>query len=287
MIPVITLHFPSSPLTPPSSMNVILTGFMGTGKTAVGKHLAKRFGWPFIDIDQLIEASARMPIPRIFSERGDTVFRRLERRCISRAVRQRQQVIATGGGAFVDRQSRARLRVSGPVICLTAKPQVILERVGRRIATRPLLAGDGNPLSRIRALLNQRAAAYAQADLTIDTSELSVEEVVERIWQQLSPSLCKSWQYLLDHAEELAARYGGKYIVVVENRIVASGQTQLEAYQNAHLAPPSPPELRRERRKLRPPLARGGNGQGLQRFVEQRHAGIYYIPLPEESLTAL
>lgn len=244
-------------------MNIILTGFMGTGKTVVGRRLAKRFGWRFVDLDQLIETTAKMPIPRIFAERGEAVFRRLERRCISRVVHERQQVIATGGGAFVNPESRARLRVSGPVVCLTARPQAILARVGRRLAARPMLAGHGSPLARIRVLLSQRTRAYAQADLTIDTSDLTVEDVVDRLWDKLSPCLCPSWQYLLDHAEELAARYGGKYIVVVEHRIVGSGETQLEAYQNAHL-PPS-----------------------AQRVMERRHAGIYYIPLPEESLTAL
>ena len=239
-------------------MNIILTGFMGTGKTAVGRRLAKRLGWKFADVDQLIEDSAKMPIARIFSERGETVFRRLERRWISRVVRSRQQVIATGGGAFVDPQSRARLRVSGPVICLTARPRTILTRMGRRPTTRPLLAGAADPLTRIRRLLNQRASAYAQADVTIDTSDLSVDEVVEQLWEQLSPYLCKSWQYLLDHVGNLSQRYGGKYVVVVDNRILASGSTQLEAYQNAS-----------------------------QRLSEKRDAGIYYIPLPEESLTAL
>ena len=239
-------------------MNIILTGFMGTGKTSVGKRLAKRLGWRFVDVDSLIEAAAEMPITRIFAEHGEAVFRRLERRAITRVIHGHHQVIATGGGAFVDSQSRAKLRVSGPVICLTARPRAILARVGRRVETRPLLASRTQPLSRIRALLTQRARAYAQADLTIDTSALSIDEVVERLWDKLSPCLCNSWQYLIDHTRELAHRYGGKYIVVVDDRIVASGKTQLEAYHNA-----SP------------------------RLTEKRDAGIYYIPLPEESLTAL
>ena len=238
-------------------MNITLTGFMGTGKTAVGKRLAKRLGWRFIDVDQLIEANAKMPIARIFSERGEAVFRRLERRCIHRVLRGHHQVIATGGGAFVDPQNRARLRVSGPVICLTARPQSILARVGRRMETRPLLVGRVNPLSRIRTLLARRETVYAQADLTLDTSDLSIDEVVERLWERLGPYLCRSWQYLHDHAHDLAQRYGGKYIVVVDDRIVGSGPTQLEAYQKAshHLS-------------------------------EKRDAGIYYIPLRDESLTA-
>lgn len=239
-------------------MNIILTGFMGTGKTTVGKRLAKRLGWQFVDVDRLIEERAGMPIAKIFAERGETVFRRLERRCISRAIHGPDQVIATGGGAFVDPVSRGRLRASGPVVCLTARPRVILARVGRRLDARPLLSRSANPIARIQSLLKQRAGAYAQADLTIDTSTLSIDDIVERLWQQLSPSLCKSWQYLLQHAPALSQRYGGRYVVVVNDRIIASGQTQLEAYQNA------PPRL-----------------------AEKHEAGIYYIPLPQESLTAL
>ena len=230
---------------------------MGTGKTAVGKRLAKRLGWRFTDIDQLIEGAAKMSIARIFAERGEAVFRRLERRHIRRIVRGRDQVIATGGGAFVDPESRATLRVSGPVVCLTARPQVILSRIGRKHSTRPLLAGSPDPLARIKTLLAQRAGIYAQADVTVETNGLSIDDVVERIWSTLSPCLCKSWQYLMEHVGELTLRYAGQYVVVVDDRIVASGQTQLEAYQHA-----------------------------AQRLTIKRDAGIYYIPLPDESLTA-
>jgi len=239
-------------------MNVIITGFMGTGKTSVGKRLARRLGWTFVDVDQLIEQSAAMSVPQLFAERGEAVFRRLERRVIGRIVHKQNQVIATGGGAFVNPESRARLRVSGPVICLTATPQVILARVGRKLSSRPLLAGSGDPLARIKTLLSQRAKAYARADAMMDTSSFSVEAVVEKVVDQLKPYLCKSWQYVREHAGKLAHRYGGQYVVVVENRIVASGETQLAAYQKAG-----------------------------QRLTEQRETGIYYIPLPEESLTAL
>lgn len=233
-------------------MNIVLTGFMGTGKTTVGKRLAKRLGWRFVDVDQRIESSAKMPIAKLFAERGEPVFRRLERRVIHRLVHGQQQVIATGGGAFLDSQNRSRLRMIGPVVCLTARPQAILNRVGRRIGVRPLLAGAANPLSRIRTLLQQRAGAYAQADLTIDTTNLSLDEVAERLWEQLKPCLCKSWQYLQAHSQELGRRYGGKYVVVVDNRIVSSGKTQLEAYQKAS-----------------------------GRLTEHRDAGIYYIPLSD------
>jgi len=239
-------------------MNITLIGFMGTGKTAVGKRLAKRLGWRFVDVDQLIEETTRKPIAQIFAEHGEPVFRRLERRFIRHAVQERHQVIATGGGAILDPQNRSRLRASGPVICLTAKPKTILARVGRRLAARPLLSRAADPLARIRALMQERAGVYAKADWALDTTDLSVEEVVERLWEKLSPSLCQSWQYLLDHMQALAPRYGGKYVVVVENRIVASGDSQLEAYRNAP-----------------------------HRLTDKREAGIYYIPLPAESVTAL
>ena len=238
-------------------MNVILIGFMGTGKTAVGKRLAKRLGWKFVDVDKLIEASAGMPIARIFTERSEPVFRRLERRHILRAVQGRHQVIATGGGAVVDPQNRTRMRSTGCVVCLTAKPKSILSRVGRQAGARPLLAGSRNPLARIQQLLRQRAEAYGQADITVDTTNLTIEQVVGRVWQALSPCLCKSWEYLLEHTKDLSHRYGGKYVVIANSRIVASGATQLEAY---HGMP--------------------------ARLTQQRDVGIYYIPRPEDALTA-
>jgi len=238
-------------------MNVILTGFMGTGKTAVGKRLARRLGWRFIDIDRLIEATAKKPVPKIFTEHGERVFRRLEQRMIRRVARGHEQVISTGGGAFADVENRRLLRAVGPTICLTATPKVILQRVSPTLARRPMLAA-ASPLARIQQLMQQRAAAYAQADLTIDTSHCSIEEVVERIWAEIGPWVSKSWQYLLRNSEQLSQRYRGRYIVVLDDRIVAVGATQLEAYQRVRKPVPSRCEL-----------------------------GIYYIPLPDESAVAL
>ena len=238
-------------------MNITLTGFMGTGKTSVGKRLAKALGWELVDVDRLIESSAKMSVPEIFAKRGEPVFRRLERRVISRIVHSRHQVIATGGGAFIDPGSRARLRLSGPVICLTATPQAILERVGKKLSQRPMLAKASNPLERIRVLLAQRASTYAKADVTIDTSDLSTDEVVERIRREIGPYLCRGWDYLQKHLHELAPRYGGQYVVVANDRIIACGKTQLAAYQKA-----SP------------------------RLTSRCEAGVYYIPLPDESLAA-
>lgn len=245
-------------------MNITLTGFMGTGKTVVGRRLAKQLGWAFVNLDSLIEAVARKPVATIFAEHSEAVFRRLETRAIRRAMRGDQQVIATGGGAFANPQNRRLLRSGGPVICLTAHPKVILQRVTPTLASRPMLASPassgagGPPLARIGQLLAQRASAYAKADLTIDTSRLSVEEVVERIWEEVGPWMSRSWEYLRRHGDKLTQRYGGKYVVVLDDRIVAVGATQLEAYQR--LARPVPPRC---------------------------EVGIYYIPSPEEPAIAL
>ncbi len=238
-------------------MNIILTGFMGTGKTAVGKRLAKLLGWSFVDVDRLIEEAAKKSVARIFAEHGERVFRRLEQRAIRRVVRCRAHVIATGGGAFVSPENRRLLRASGPVVCLTASPKVIQQRVARTAGTRPLLA-SGASTARIEQLMTQRASAYAKADVVIDTSALTAEQTVGAIWDHIGPWLSKSWQYLLKHSQQLSQRYGGRYIAVLDDRIVAIGATQLETYQRIRKPVPSACEV-----------------------------GIYYIPLPEESAVAL
>ena len=238
-------------------MNITLTGFMGTGKTTVGKRLAKRLGWRFVDVDALIKATAQMSVPRLFAEHGEAVFRRLEQRAIRRAVTGDQQVIATGGGAFVNPANRSLLRTVGPVICLSAQPKTILQRVGATATRRPMLAG-GPVRSRIERLLQQRAPAYAKADLCIATDGVSAEEVVERIWDAIGPWVSKSWHYLLTHNEKLLQRYGGKYIAVMDDRIVGVGATQLQAYQ-----------------AMPKPVATGCE------------VALFYIPLREESPAAL
>ncbi len=250
-------------------MNVTLTGFMGTGKTTVGRCLAKRLGWEFVDTDRLIEEAAGASIAVIFAQHSEAAFRRLEKRAIAQATRSDEQVIATGGGAFVDSENRNRLRAVGPVVCLTANPKTILQRVGPTIARRPMLTppdsrGEATQikaegaLSRIERLLRQRSAAYAKADLLIDTSRLTIDEIVERVWRVLGPWIPRSWCYLMRHTDQLCHRYGGKYVVVMEDRIVSVGTTQLQAFQRAR--GPLPPN---------------------------RDVGIYYIPSSQESPVAL
>ena len=158
----------------------MLTGFMGTGKSEVGRRLAERFGRPFLDTDEMVERRAGKTIASIFAEDGEEAFRALERASIAEATGSKGAVIALGGGAVLDSGNVACLRAAGELVCLTARPETILDRVGD-VAARPLLAGC-DPRAVIIRLLDERHAAYeAAADLTVDTSDRSVDEVVEEI----------------------------------------------------------------------------------------------------------
>jgi shikimate kinase len=166
--------------------NIILTGFMGTGKSSVGQKVAQRLNKRFVDTDVVIATETGKTIAAIFAEQGEAHFRALERAAIARVSEAQDIVVATGGGAMVNEDNARRLKESGMVICLTAAPDVIWARVQNN-ADRPLLQGE-NPLDKIRLLLASRAEAYAKADLTIDTSTLSIDEVVETICSQVKTS---------------------------------------------------------------------------------------------------
>lgn len=162
---------------------VILTGFMGTGKTEVGRRLARALACPFVDTDDLVQAAAGRTIPEIFAAEGEPRFRSLEREAVERACAVADAVVATGGGTMLDPDNRRRLAAAGPIVCLSATPEDILRRVGD-VASRPLLAkrnGHATPIDRIRALLDERAPAYALATHTVPTSGLDLDAVVERV----------------------------------------------------------------------------------------------------------
>jgi shikimate kinase len=156
---------------------------MGTGKSEVGKLLAHRLQREFFDTDTVIEQAAGRPIAGIFAEKGETYFRELENQVIRQVCQKRELVIATGGGAIVNMDNAICLQESGTVICLTASPETIVQRVQGNL-DRPLLQGE-DPLTKIRSLLTARAEAYARADITIDTSSLNPSEVVETILAQV------------------------------------------------------------------------------------------------------
>ncbi len=165
-------------------MKIVLTGFMGTGKTVVGRRLAERLALPFVDLDDAIEAAASMAIPEIFASEGESGFRRRERELIANVANRGSCVVATGGGAVLDPENVRNLRTGALLVCLVAEPAVILQRLGTD-ASRPLLQSPDDRLARIRELLEQRGPAYAKADLSIETSGANVEEIVDRIIQHL------------------------------------------------------------------------------------------------------
>jgi shikimate kinase len=160
---------------------IILTGFMGTGKSEVGRRLARVLGRPFVDTDGLVETAAGQRVADIFAVRGEAGFRALEREAVVRACAVPDAVVATGGGTMLDPENRKRLAAAGLIICLTASPEAILRRIGDP-DSRPLLASsNGNRAGRIRALLAERAAVYGLATHAIDTTLLDVDEVVGRV----------------------------------------------------------------------------------------------------------
>jgi shikimate kinase len=173
--------------------NLVITGFSGTGKSLMGKEVARRLNWDFLDTDDDMVKQAGKPIAEIFRQEGEGKFRKLERRTIRKACQQRQTVIAIGGGAIVEPQNYESLAKTGLIVCLEAKPETIYERLFREAAcspeteVRPLLATD-NPLERIRQLKASRQPYYAKADWTIHTDGLSISEVAEevmRAWRLL------------------------------------------------------------------------------------------------------
>jgi len=164
--------------------NIIITGFSGTGKSLVAREIAGQLGWDFIDTDNEIVSLAKKPIAEIFSSDGEGKFRKLEREAIKRASRHSHRVIATGGGAIVDPQNRAKLARNGFLVCLEARPETIYQRLFQEWShgseIRPLLEGD-NPLEHIRQLKARRQPYYDDVDLVINTDDLSIDDVAKEV----------------------------------------------------------------------------------------------------------
>ena len=159
--------------------NIALTGFMAVGKTVVGRRLARKLDWRFVDLDRAIDEAEGMKVHEIFGLKGEAYFRAAEKRALKRLLGEDGQVLATGGGAIVDEENLRLLKERSLLICLTAAPETLLKRSGGA-KRRPLLEG-GERKERIEELLRRREQSYAQAHAIIDTDSLSVDEVVEKI----------------------------------------------------------------------------------------------------------
>lgn len=163
--------------------NIFLTGFMGCGKTSVGRVLAKRLGWTFVDLDQVIVDEAGESIKEIFASQGEPAFRELESRMLVQVAMRPSQVVSTGGGVVLDRGNRAVMREYGYIVNLTASVEEITARVCGD-SERPLLADDASP-QRIGSMLENREQFYADADLRIDTTGKTVEGVADLVQNSL------------------------------------------------------------------------------------------------------
>lgn len=163
--------------------NIVITGFMGTGKSTVGRRVAELLGRSLVDTDEEIVKRVGMAIPQIFATYGEDGFRHIEKRICRFYAAQRGYVIATGGGMLVDEGNREVMIASGFVVCLNTSPEEIRQRLMKDAVERPLLAGDW------LALLEQRRPVYAEIPYQIDTSSKTPEEIAQeivRLWQSES-----------------------------------------------------------------------------------------------------
>ncbi len=162
---------------------IVLVGLMGAGKTTVGRRLARKLNLPFVDSDHEIEKAAGMSVAEIFECFGEADFRSGERRVIERLLDGKPQIVATGGGAFINEATRALIKAKGLSIWLDADIEVLVERTGRR-DTRPLLK-TGDPKEILTRLAAERAPFYAQADMKVASSQGPHEDVVADILEAL------------------------------------------------------------------------------------------------------
>ena len=173
--------------------SVVLVGMMGAGKSSIGRRLAAALDVPFLDADTEIEKAAGMSISDIFESKGEPYFRAGEARVIARLLDGGPQVLATGGGAFMNEQTRAAVRDKGVSIWLKADLEVLLRRVKRR-ADRPLLK-DGDPAMTLERLLAERDPIYAQADLAVSSRDVPHEAIVAEIVAMLAERLAVAEQH--------------------------------------------------------------------------------------------
>ena len=164
--------------------SVYLTGFMGTGKSSVGRSLARRLRRPFVDLDREIELAARSSVSAVFSLRGEAAFRRLERAALARAAKRPGAVVALGGGALIDSRSRALVARTGVLVRLSCSRRELLRRLRTKRASRPLLSGGPLP-ARIAVLMRARKAAGAAADLTVSTTGRSAAQAAAVVARRL------------------------------------------------------------------------------------------------------
>jgi shikimate kinase/3-dehydroquinate synthase len=249
----------TTPLPRTGARNLVLTGFMGTGKSSVGAEVAARMERDFLDMDALLEAEFGKPVSAIFAEEGEEVFRAAEAQLAQRLGEASNLVIATGGGALVNPHNRAALAQHGVIVCLTATVDEILARLGEA-SGRPLLAGDDEARrTRVRDLLHQRRHAYAAIAHQVDTTNRTLGEVAALVVEAFAadeeaPGMTRIpvhnpdgvydlliGEGLLSHAGRLLAARGVQVGVVAvvsnPNIFAAQGERLLASLRTAGFAP--------------------------------------------------
>ncbi len=179
---IVQAHDSTGILTRPEGWRtrpLVLVGLMGAGKSTVGRRLAKKIGWRFVDSDEEIEAAAGCSVSDIFAIHGEPIFRDLEKRVIGRLLKEEPAVVATGGGAWMQPEVREMIRQHGTSLWLRADVEVLLERVSRR-GHRPLLE-TGDKRAILTRLMGERYPVYGEADILIDSGVGPHEEVVKAI----------------------------------------------------------------------------------------------------------
>ncbi len=170
------------------SRSIVLVGMMGVGKSSIGRRLAARLGVPFVDADTEIEKAAGMSIADIFARHGEADFRSGEARVIARLLDGGPQVLATGGGAVMNADTRVAIKAKGVSIWLSAELDVLMRRINKRKNDRPMLQ-TADPAATLRELLVAREPAYAQADLTVQSREVPHDAIVSEIMTALAAFL--------------------------------------------------------------------------------------------------
>lgn len=170
--------------------SIVLVGLMGAGKTSVGRRLAQRLDLPFVDTDTEIERAAGKTIPEIFADHGEDEFRSGEKRVIARLLEEGPQVLATGGGAYMDAETRENITAAGVSVWLSAGVDLLEKRVKRR-SNRPLLA-QGNVRETLSDLIEIRYPVYAQADIEVESRDVPHQRIVSAIIAKLKAKLMET-----------------------------------------------------------------------------------------------
>jgi shikimate kinase len=168
--------------------SVVLVGMMGVGKSSIGRRLGARMGVPFVDADAEIEKAAGMSIADIFDRHGEVYFRSGEARVIARLLDGGPQVLATGGGAVMNADTRTAIKAKGVSIWLSAELDLLMRRINKRKNDRPMLL-TADPAATLRQLLAEREPVYAQADITVQSREVPHDAIVAEIIRALAAFL--------------------------------------------------------------------------------------------------